>query len=155
MNPEGPTLPMGWDGWMDGMDWTGYQKCPSIFSYCVRLYNMYICTYRDNKKFSPAFLWVSKFDVKFGVGEHHFEITLCTWVFKYLVPKDVFLFIFNWVQSFFWKSKKTFFAIKNWVLKFAFEKNVHGVVLEIILALTNFIKDLMKNFTQGFTKVFT
>ena len=34
---------------------------------------MYICTYIDNKKLSPTFLWVSKFDVKLGVGVHHFQ----------------------------------------------------------------------------------
>ena len=47
------------------------------------------------------------------------------------------------------------FAIENWVLKFAFETHVHSVLLEMILALTNFIKDLIKNFTQGFPKGFT
>ena len=34
---------------------------------------MYIPTYIDNKKLSPTFLWVSKFDVKLGVGEQNFQ----------------------------------------------------------------------------------
>ena len=69
---------MGWDGmgW-DGMDGMGYQKCPSIFFILciISIYNMYICTYIDNRKLSPTFLWVSKFVVKLGFVVKNFKIT--------------------------------------------------------------------------------
>ena len=35
---------------------------------------MYACTQIDNKKLSPTFLWVLKFDVKLGVGEQNFTV---------------------------------------------------------------------------------
>ena len=78
-------------GWVAG--WTGYQmgpfvaeldfdslylmgrdgdqKCPLIFSYFVSI----IPTYIDTKKLPPTFKWVSKFDVKFGVGVKIFTFT--------------------------------------------------------------------------------
>ena len=34
---------------------------------------MYIPSYTCDKKLSPTFLWDSKFDVKWGVGEHNFQ----------------------------------------------------------------------------------
>ena len=61
-------------GWMDGrkdgwMDETGYQKCPSMFFVlCGNVEHVYIYTCIRKKKLSPTFLWVSKFDVKLGVG---------------------------------------------------------------------------------------
>ena len=61
---------MGWDG-MDGMG-RGIKSVLQCSSYFVGIYLRYIPTYIDNKKLSPTFLWVSKFDVKLGVGEHNF-----------------------------------------------------------------------------------
>ena len=44
-----------------------------------------------------------------GWGNTIFQITLCTGVFKYLLPKVVFfLFVFNWIHPFFWKSRNIF-----------------------------------------------
>ena len=59
---------MGWDG----VGWTEYQKRPSIFFIlCGYIDHVYVYLY--NQKLSPTFLWVSKFDVKLGVGEHNFQ----------------------------------------------------------------------------------
>ena len=61
---------------MDG--WTEYQKCPSMFfilsGYIDKVYTYITC----NKKLSPTFLWVSKFDIKLRVGEQNFKITAGT-----------------------------------------------------------------------------
>ena len=43
---------------------------------------------------SPTFLWVSNFGVKLGVGNTIFEITIFTWLFKYLGPNLSFFFLF-------------------------------------------------------------
>ena len=109
---------------------------------------MYICTYINNKKLSPRFSWVSKFDVKLGVGEYHFRNYPMYVSFQIFGSKScLFSFHFLLSSAFFLKISKTLFAIQNCVLKFAFETHVHSVLLEIILALTNFIKDLIKLFT--------
>ena len=42
------------------------------------------------------------------------------------------------IHSFFRKISKTCFAAQNPILKFASETHVHGVILKIVLALTNF-----------------
>ena len=34
---------------------------------------MYLPTYTSHKKLPPTFLWVLKFDVKLGFGEHNFR----------------------------------------------------------------------------------
>ena len=68
------------DGWMDG--WTdgrmdGDQKGPSIF--LIFMYvkdHVYMYTYIRTQKLSPRFLWVSKFDVKLGLGVKMLKITI-------------------------------------------------------------------------------
>ena len=76
------SLRMGWMGWMDEM---GYQKCPSIFSLlCTYIEHLYM-TYIDNKKLSTTFLWVSKYDVKLGMGVKIFKITICRRLFYFWV----------------------------------------------------------------------
>ena len=60
---------MGWGG----MGSDGNQKCPSIFFIlCGYIDDVYIYLYTE-LKLSPTFLWVSKFDVKLGFGEHNFQ----------------------------------------------------------------------------------
>ena len=63
---------MGWMGWMDGRN---IKSVLQYSSYFVGIYIRYIPTYIDNKKLSPTFLWVSKFDVKLGVGVKSFKFT--------------------------------------------------------------------------------
>ena len=47
-------------------------------------------------------------------GNTIFEITLCTWVFKYLGAKVIFfLLIFYRLQAFFLKISKTYFVVQN------------------------------------------
>ena len=61
---------------------------------------MYICTNIDTKKLSPTFLWVSKFDVKLGVGEHHFRNYLIYVSFEIFGSKlAFFLSVFNWIHK--------------------------------------------------------
>ena len=51
---------------MDG--WDGPEKCPlKFFIFCGYVDYVYIYLY-TKLKLSPTFLWVSKFDVKLGVG---------------------------------------------------------------------------------------
>ena len=69
---------MGWDGWMDGWMGRNIKSVLQCSSYFVGIYIRYISTYIDNKKLYPTILWVSKFDVKLGVGEQNFKITLGT-----------------------------------------------------------------------------
>ena len=59
-----------------------------------------------------------------------------------------FLIVFSKVYTFF-ENLKYVICYENGVLKFAFEKHVHRVLLEIILALTNFTSNRyrVKNFT--------
>ena len=84
--PEGPSLM----GWVDGR----YIKSVLQFSsHLVGIYIKYIPTYTRNKKLSPTFLWVSKFDVKLGVVLKIFKITAGRWLF------------FCWSKSSFWISK--------------------------------------------------
>ena len=59
---------MGWDGW-------GIKSVLQFSSYFVGIYIRYIPTYTCNKKLPPTFLWVSKFDVKLGVGVKNFKFT--------------------------------------------------------------------------------
>ena len=94
----------------------GYKKCPSMFfilsEYIEHVYNTYI----DTKKLSPRFLWVSKFDVKLGMGEHHFRNYPMYVIFKYLVPNLSFLIsmIAGVLKNhpFFRKSQKPFLPFK-------------------------------------------
>ena len=63
---------------------------------------MYICTYIDNKKFSPTFLWVSKFDVKLGVGEDIFrKYTMYVSFQKISFKSRLFLYDFLSIHPFF------------------------------------------------------
>ena len=60
-----------------GSGGTEYQKCPLIFFIlCKYKENVYIPFYIDTKKMSPTFVWVSKFDVKLGVGVKVFKFTV-------------------------------------------------------------------------------
>ena len=60
---------MGWAG-VDGRN----TKSVLQFSlYFVGIYTMYMYACIYSQKLSPTFLWVSKFDVKLGVGEHNFQ----------------------------------------------------------------------------------
>ena len=62
--PEGPSL-MGRVG--------RSRKVPlNFFELCGHLELVYIYLY-TKQKLSPTFLWVSKFDVKLGVGEYNFR----------------------------------------------------------------------------------
>ena len=53
------------DGWMDGWGIKSVLQCSSYF---VGIQIRYIPIYKDIRKLSPTFLWVSIFDVKLGVG---------------------------------------------------------------------------------------
>ena len=66
---EAPSLRMGWMGWMDGISKVSFNVLHSLWVYRTFIY-LLICIF---KKLSPTFVWVSKFDVKLGVGEHHFR----------------------------------------------------------------------------------
>ena len=99
-------------GWMGGMGWTKYQKCPSmLFVLCgyiehVSIYLIYISKICHQHSYGFQNLISSC-----GCGSTIFEINLCTWVFKYLVP--------NWWSPgvlknhlFFWKSKTALLPFK-------------------------------------------
>ena len=83
----------------DGMGWDSNQKCPSkFFILCKNLEHKYIYLY-TKQKLSPTFLWISKCVSSWWWGNIIFEITLGTWVFKYLVSN-------------FWKSQNLFCRAK-------------------------------------------
>ena len=110
---------------------------------------MYICSHRDNKKISPIFLCVSKVDVNLGMGEHNFRNNPVYVSFVNFRFQSCLSFCFYLGLAIFLQFLKTFFANQNGRFKFAFEKHVHMVLLDIILALTNFtsIRYSVKNFT--------
>ena len=63
-------------GWMDGMGLnviSVFNFLRILWVYTWVYYKRYIPTYTCNKKLSPAFLWISNFDVKLGVVEYHFQ----------------------------------------------------------------------------------
>ena len=68
---------MGWMGRVGRMGRVdGHQKCPSIFFIlCGYIDNIYTYCNICNQKFSPRFLWVSKFYVKLRVVVKIFKIT--------------------------------------------------------------------------------
>ena len=72
------------DGWMDG--WTVIKSVLRFSLFWCMLKIMYICTYICTQKLSPRFLWVSKFDIKFGSGVMNLENTIVRWLFRFLVP---------------------------------------------------------------------
>ena len=82
---------------------TGYQNFPSIFFIlCGYIKYVYIYLYIYTKKLSPIFLWVSKFDVDLGIGEHIFQITLpYSHEFSNIWLQTC---LFFWIHQFFWKS---------------------------------------------------
>ena len=72
---------------------------------------MYIWTYIDSKKLSPRFLWVSKFEVKLGVGEHHFRNYPMYVIFQILGSKSrFFIFYFYLSLAFFFENLKNVFS---------------------------------------------
>ena len=81
-----------------------------------------------------------------GCGNIIFENTICTWVFKYLVPKVAIFWRISGTKWNMWaiirKFQKPDLIFKNWIFKFDFETHVHRVTLKIILALTNFQIDI-------------
>ena len=58
-------------GWMGG--WVVIKRVFRFSLFFNMLKIMYICTDISTQKLSPRFLWVSKFDVKFGSGGHEFR----------------------------------------------------------------------------------
>ena len=74
---------------------------------------MYICTYIDRKKLSPRFLWVLKFDVKSGVGEHHFRNYPTYESFQILGSKScLFFFFFIEFSHFFENPQQSYLQFK-------------------------------------------
>ena len=64
---------------------------------------------------SPTFLWVSKFDVKLGVGEQNFLNYPMYVSFKIFGSKSyLFSLYFYLSTSIFLKISKTFFPMYNW-----------------------------------------
>ena len=62
---------------------------------------------------SPTFLWVSKFDVNLGVGEHHFQNYHIHVSFQIWGSKVVFFLFYFYLNSlFFLKISKTFYPFK-------------------------------------------
>ena len=84
---------VGWDGW-GGMEKTEYQKCPPmlfctlwVYRTCILYTLFYILKNCHQHSYGFQNLMSG-----WGWGIIIFEITLCTWVFKYLVPKLSFFF---------------------------------------------------------------
>ena len=63
-----PSLRVGWDEMGRGI-----KSVLQFSSYFVGIQIMFIPTYTFDKKLLPTFLWVLKFDVKLGFGEHNFR----------------------------------------------------------------------------------
>ena len=76
-----------------------------------------IPTYTCNKKLSPAFLWISNFDVKLGVVEYHFQNYPMYVSFQIFGYKNRLLFsLIQWCYEnsyIFLTVSKTLFAIEN------------------------------------------
>ena len=65
----------------------GVSKVSFNFLYTLWVYRSCICiTYKYSQKLSPAFLWVSKFDVKLGSGGKIFKVTFLNDFLK-VMPK--------------------------------------------------------------------
>ena len=64
----------GWDGWdgLDGLDGISKVSFKILHTMWVYRLSIYLLIH-EKKKLSPTFLWVSKFDIKLGVGEHDFR----------------------------------------------------------------------------------
>ena len=76
--------------------WDGISKVSFNFLYTLYIYRTCICTYIDNRKFSPSFLWVSKVNVKLGMGEQNFRDYPMNVSFLIFGSKScLFLFVFN------------------------------------------------------------
>ena len=85
-----------WMRWMDGWMGWGYQKCHSMFFilFGYLLHVVYVLIYILSKIFTNIILGF-KFWCHVGDGAWGntiFKITLCSWVFKYLVPNLLFIF---------------------------------------------------------------
>ena len=63
----------GWTSWTGWTDGTEIKSVLEFSSYFVGIQIRYIPTYTCDKKLPPTFLWVLKFDVKLGFGEHNFR----------------------------------------------------------------------------------
>ena len=69
--------------------------------------------YIYSRKFSPTFLWVSKFDVKLRVGEHQFENYPTCVSLEIFISKHVLLFlVLNRIRPFFLKISEYFLPWK-------------------------------------------
>ena len=114
---------MGWDGM------GGISKLSFIFLLGIYIGHACMYSYIDNKKKSPTFLCVSNVDGKLGVGEHNFRNNSVCEFFNIRFQSRLFSFCFYLGLAIFLKILKTFFAIQNGVLKFAFETKVYRVLL--------------------------
>ena len=96
------------------MEWDGGTKsiiqCSSYsVSICMFISTLYIYS----RKFSPTFLWVSKFDVKLRVGEHQFENYPTCVSLEIFISKHVLLFlVLNRIRPFFLKISEYFLPWK-------------------------------------------
>ena len=75
---------------------------------------MCIVTYIYTQKMSQTFSWILKFDVKLGVGEHHFWNYTMYVSFQIFGSKLVTFFVFNWISVFIENLKNVFC---HWKLK--------------------------------------
>ena len=118
----------------------GDQKCPSIFFIlCTYIEHVYIFTYIDNKTLSLGSLWVSKFDLKLGVGEHHFRNYPMYVSFQIFGSKFVIFLscIYQYFENhpFFSKISTTFF------LSFKIENIRYRTRYNYMLLIKDFSKD--------------
>ena len=74
---------------------------------------MYIFTCIRNKNCHQHSYGFQNLMSSWGWGNTIFKITLCTWFFKYLVPKVIFFLFFPLYSSVFSRILKTFFAVHN------------------------------------------
>ena len=70
----------------DGTGGTEIKSVLEFSSYFVGIQIRYIPTYIDSKKLSPKFSWVSKFDVKLGVGEQNLKTHVNMVISKMRLP---------------------------------------------------------------------
>ena len=83
---EAPSLVDGWDG-LDGRSWkVSFKFLHTLWEYRTYIY-IYISTHIRNKNCHQHSYGFQNLMSSWGWGNIIFEITLGTWVFKYLVPK--------------------------------------------------------------------
>ena len=96
---------------MDGVSRVSFNCLHTLYGYTQ---NMYICTYIHNKKLSSTLICISKFDVKLGVGEHHFRyypMYVSNQIFGF--ESHFFSFCFSLHPFICFKILKVFFPMQN------------------------------------------